>query len=79
VLCVEAIFFQHALQSESLMNEWEGQPANQPFREITKGRDMCRVQLDAGLFYLTIIVHKIYCWAMWIVLMLMNFPRIQDL
>jgi len=40
---------------------------------------MCKVQLDASLIYLAIIVHKIYCWAMWIVLMLMNIPHIQDL
>ena len=79
MLCVVAILFQHTVQSESTMNEWEGQPPNQPFKKITKRRDMCKVQLDASLIYLAIIVHKIYCWAMWIVLMLMNIPHIQDL
>jgi len=46
------------------MNELEGQPANRPIKKITKGRDMCNVQFDASMFYLAIIVHKIYCWAM---------------
>jgi hypothetical protein len=50
VLCVEAILFEHAVLSESLTNELEGQPANQPTKKITKGRDMRKVQFDAGMF-----------------------------
>jgi hypothetical protein len=30
VFYVEVILFQHAVQSESLMNELEGQPVSQP-------------------------------------------------
>jgi hypothetical protein len=86
VLCVEAILFQRAVQSESPTNELEGHPANQPIKKITKGRGMCKVQFDASVFYLAVIVHKIYCWAivwkssnkMWSACA-NDFPHMQDL